>query len=77
MQEIFNKVDQNQLRRTKKVVYFLDATKFSRKRLQESRNDLWDSTHCEIRGGMVDDRVIHAKEGNSHDTSIKPEMSSE
>ena len=26
MQEIFNKVDQNQLQRTKNVVYFLDAT---------------------------------------------------
>ena len=25
MQEIFNKVDQNQLQRTKSVVYFLDA----------------------------------------------------
>ena len=27
LQEIFNKVEQNQLQRTKNVVYFLDAVK--------------------------------------------------
>ena len=32
MQEIFNKVDHNQIQRTKNVVYFLDVAKFSRKR---------------------------------------------
>ena len=29
MQEIFNKVEQNQLQRTKNVVYFLDAGKYT------------------------------------------------
>ena len=47
LQEIFNKVEQNQLQRTKNVVYFLDAEKtFSiSEHWQQSRNELWDTTH--------------------------------
>ena len=62
MQEIFNKVDQNQLQRTKNVVYFLDATET----LSISAGSI--SSRAEMTCGTphiakpVDDRVFHAQE---------------
>ena len=64
MQEIFNKVDQNQLQRTNNVVYFLDATET----LSISAGS--SSKRAEMICGTpvtphiakpVDDRVIHAQ----------------
>ena len=55
MQEIFNKVEQNQLQRTKNVGKFPDATEtlsISAGRIS-SRNELWDTTHWWIRGWMI------------------------
>ena len=43
LQEIFNKVEQNQLQRTRNVVYFLDDGKNTFEK--QSRNELWDTTH--------------------------------
>ena len=86
-------MDQNQLQRTKNVVYFLDATET----LSISAGSI--SSRAEMTPHIakpVDDRVFHAQEtvanslllphnlerhngflANSRDTSIKPEMSSE
>ena len=59
MQEIFNKVEQNQLQRTKNVGKFLVATETLLDVLLisagsiSSRNELWDTTHWWIRGWMI------------------------
>ena len=71
MQEIFNKVDQNQLQRTKNVVYFLDATET----LSISAGSI--SKRAEMTCGIPHIARHNGFLANSRDTSIKPEMPSE
>ena len=61
MREIFNKVDQNQLQRTKNVVYFLDATgtlSISAGSISKRAEMTFGTPHI---AKPVDDRVIHAQ----------------
>ena len=64
MQEIFNKVDQNQLQRTKNVVYFLDATEtlsISAGSISSRAEMTCGTPHIAKPVKPVDDRVIHAQ----------------